>query len=165
MSPQVTQARPFGNWWVTQVWLHPLLIMDLVAPNHPLHYSKQTSPKLKLNKSRGMYLFVFFLLSQRHSHGSVQPGPDTRYISKQRSSVKHRCSPHPQHSAGWNLGLICYQTQLVLPADVRRPSVTELHFFTSCVNIHQGWSLMPLPCGAGLLLWAGRTLVPKGLSL
>lgn len=48
----------------------------------------------------------------------------------------------PQHSPGWNVGLICYQSQLVFPADAHRPGVTQPHSCTSCVRICQDCSLM-----------------------
>lgn len=38
-------------------------------------------------------------------------------------------------------GQIRYQTQLVFPADVHRPGVTQPLFSTSCVKIRQGCSV------------------------
>jgi len=72
----------------------------------------------------------------------------------------------PQQSPGWNVGLICYQSQLVFPADAHRPGVMQPHCL-SCARICQDCSLMPLTFGfVGLLQYAWQTLlVPRGLSL
>lgn len=73
----------------------------------------------------------------------------------------------PQRSPGWNVSLICYQSQLVFPADAHRPEVTQPHSCTSFARICQDCSLMPLTFRfARLLQYAWQTLlVPIGLHL
>lgn len=161
-------------------------------PTVPHIIKNRHSPKLTPEWSSLRLLPAFFsFFSEAFTHGHMQPGHDMRYISKQRSSEKNpaetvhlsrprpyshaNCKPAcvwelvvcfvPQHSPGWNVGLICYQSQLVFPADAHRPGVTQPHSCTSCAGICQARSLMPLTFGfAGLLQYAWQTLlVPRGL--
>lgn len=73
------------------------------------------------------------------------------------SATVHLSRSHPQCSAGWDLCLICYQTQLVFPADVHSPAAMN------CVKICQGWC--PKLLTSGVSLWyTWQTLVPKVLN-
>lgn len=142
---------------------------DLILPNHPSHYSKQTSLKLNRIKPVRCIFFLFPSLTEAFTRRrATWPWHEIHIKAEEfceTSQTVHLSRPHPQHSTGWNLRLICYQTQLVFPADVHRPGVMKPLFCTSCVKICQDCSLMLLTFGVGLLPYAWQTLVPKGLSL
>lgn len=127
-------------------------------------------PKTDPKQSEGDLRFCF-LLSQRHSCSRAQLGREIRYIIKVQEFCKipltlHLRRPHTHSSAHryhrvcenrwslvslstaeegmWNVGPICYQSQLVFPADAHRPGVAQPRSCTSCGRICQDCWLMPL---------------------
>lgn len=114
---------------------------------------KTDLPKLSPNKVSKIPCFCF-LLSKRHSHGRAQLSREIRYVIKAQEFCKmlptlHLCRPHAYSHAYryhhvcenwwavvslsraeegmWNVGLICYQPQLVFPADAHSPGVSRPH--------------------------------------
>lgn len=138
--------------------------LDLSVTNHPSHHSKPSGQKLIENSASEMFSSHTETFTQRRA---TWPWHVIRIKAEkfcETSPTAHLSRSHPQHSAGWDLCLICYQTQLVFPADVHRPAVMKPLFCTNCVKICQGWCPRPLTSGASLwYIW--QTLVPKVPSL